>query len=601
MTAAFVALVLLVGATSTAQAASPTFLGTLAGPAPASMYAGGLEWDAVNSRIVVADTGLDVVSFYDPVSGNLLGQFGGHGTQNGQFDAPRDIAIDGAANIYVADAGNTRVQKFDSLGNWIWTSSAGGLNADLGVTYDAANNQLLVADTGDSLIKAYDPANGSLLWTSPPGLSLGFSQPRDATRGPEGLIWVSAYSQNEIRAYAVDPSSGKWASSPTVILGDGVKNGRANNEVINPYNVAFSPDGKTVYVSDIGNDRIVNFNIQNLTHPVAGTPFGRRCQVPCPDAPLSAGRFAFLRRVAVETNGNIIGGDLEGNQIQIFSPAGAFVNQIGGIHSHPPGFLQAFGVTVGPDGTIYAVDRANQRMERFSSSGTYLNSGGYRGVGAGRVSWPEVAAVAPDKTVWLADTRNARLEHWPADLSIASGIPSFGTKGKGLGQFNFIEGITVDSSGKVWVADTGNNRIQTYNPSNGKFVTIGSLGAGNGQFSMPEGIAVSSSDIYVADTANNRIEELTLGGTWVANFVGLNGPQGIAIAPDGTLWVAETGSNDVVHLSADLSTNIGDGFGSFGNGNYGLFDPHSLAVFGNTLYVADTYNNRVQEFDITGA
>jgi tripartite motif-containing protein 71 len=599
MTAAVLALMLLIGASSGAQAASPVFLGTLAGPAPASMYVGGLEWDAVNSRIVVADTGLDMVSFYDPVTGNLLpGSFGGYGTGPRQFDAPRDIAIDGAANIYVADANNNRVQKFDMFGNFIWSKAS--LVTPLGVTFDSANNQLLVAESGDSLIKALDPSTGNVMWVSPAGLSLGFTQPRDATRGPEGLIWVSAYTQNEIRAYAVTPT-GTWATSPTVILGDGVKNGRANNEVINPYNVAFSPDGKTVYVSDIGNDRIVNFDIHTITlHPPAGTPFGRRCQIPCPDAPASAGRFAFLRRVAVETNGYIIGGDLEGNQIQIFSPAGINMKQIGGIHSHPPGFTQVYGVTVGPDGTIYAVDRANQRMEMFSSAGSYITSGGYRGVGAARVSWPEAAAVAPDKTVWLADTRNARLEHWPANLSSTS-VPSVGTKGKGLGQFNYMEGITVDSSGVVWVADTGNNRIQSYNPSNGTFVAIGSLGSGNGQFNQPQGIAISATDIYVADTGNSRIEELTLSGTYVTSFTGLNHPQGIALAPDGTLWVAETGNNDIVHLSGDLSTNLGDGFGSFGTGNYGLFAPHSLAVFGNTLYVADTYNNRVQEFDITGA
>ena len=62
-------------------------------------------------------------------------------------------------------------------------------------------------------------------------------------------------------------------------------------------------------------------------------------------------------------------------------------------------------------------------------------------------------------------------------------------------------------------------------------------------------MAVSSTDMYIADTMNNRIEELTLTGKYVAQFsTGLNQPQGIALAPDGTLWVADTMNNNIVHL-----------------------------------------------------
>jgi hypothetical protein len=64
--------------------------------------------------------------------------------------------------------------------------------------------------------------------------------------------------------------------------------------------------------------------------------------------------------------------------------------------------------------------------------------------------------------------------------------------------------------------------------------------------------------------------------------------------------VADSGNSRVVHISAALS-DLGDGFGGFGTGNLQFDDPHSLAVFGSTLYVADTYNNRIQEFNIAGS
>jgi hypothetical protein len=74
------------------------------------------------------------------------------------------------------------------------------------------------------------------------------------------------------------------------------------------------------------------------------------------------------------------------------------------------------------------------------------------------------------------------------------------------------EGIAVDSSsGNVYVADTANNRIQVFS-SNGTFISKwGGYGSGNGTLRFPTDIAVDSSsgNVYVADTANNRISAFT--------------------------------------------------------------------------------------------
>ena len=82
--------------------AAPTFAGLLAGPSVAATYPSGVEYDDVNGRLVVADTGLDRIEFYSYTVGSTpatstyqrLGMFGSHGTADGQFDTPRDVAID---------------------------------------------------------------------------------------------------------------------------------------------------------------------------------------------------------------------------------------------------------------------------------------------------------------------------------------------------------------------------------------------------------------------------------------------------------------------------------------------------------------------------
>lgn len=579
--------------------AAATFVKTLAGPSVAEMYPSGLEWDAAMGRIVVADTGRDRILFYS-TAGAKQGEFGNHGIGNGQFDSPRDVAVDGLSSIYVADAGNSRVQKFDKFGNHQWTIGGTGtcptcLNTPIGVTWDAANQVVLVASTGQSLIKAFD-ATGAWKWTSPSGPTLGVTSPRDVSRGPDGRMWVTAYKQHQIKVYNVTPA-GVWTATPVLVLGDGVTGGHGNGQLNFPYNVTFSPSSTTVYVSDTGNARIARWSL-NGTQATWMTPIGGRCAFPCPDPPADTGKFEHLRRVATDTAGNIIAADFWGSEVQVFNPAGTSILQIAGAAAPTPGFAQAFGVAVGSDGTTYVVDRLNQRIERFDASGTFLNTAGARGTGAARVSWPEAVAVAPDGSVWLADTRNDRLERWPANLAVTPPVPSFGTSGSAVGQFNYPEGLTVDASGSVWVADTNNNRIQRYQPSSNTYTVLGSQGSGPGQLAFPKGVAVSAGALFVADTGNNRIQKLALDGSFLAqSSVALNGPEGVALAPDGTVWVADTGNNRIVHLSANLA-DLGDGFGSAGTGNLEFFLPHSLAVRGDTLFVADTYNNRVQVFSV---
>jgi DNA-binding beta-propeller fold protein YncE len=200
----------------------------------------------------------------------------------------------------------------------------------------------------------------------------------------------------------------------------------------------------------------------------------------------------------------------------------------------------------------------------------------------------------------VADTRNDRIQKWPANLADSPPIPSYGGSGSTVGTFNYIEDLDVGPDGRVWIADTRNNRIQVFNPATSTFTAYGSAGAGNGQFSQPQGIAVSATNVFVADTNNNRIQKLTLTGAWVASFsTGLLGPQGIALAPDGSLWVADTGNDRILHLS-DALVDLGETFGTAGTGDLQFDLPHTLAVSGSKLYVADTFNDRVQVFEVGG-
>ena len=591
------------GAAAAAVDGPPALLGTLAGPSQAAMYPSGLEVDRVHDRLVVADTGLDRVLFYSRTGDKLTGGFGSFGTGPGQFASPRDVAVDDDGNIYVADAENNRIQKFDADGVFQWQKGGIGgslesLNTPIGVTWDSANDVLLVASTGQSLIKAWNAA-GVFQWKSPTGTALGAIAMRDVSRGPDGRMWVTAYKQHQIRVYDVSPNGQTWDTTPVWVLGDGAPNSGGDNQLNFPYNVGWSPDGKTVYVSDTGNGRVARWDLRGAT-PRWLPQFGRRCDEhpqPCADPPVDAGQFNHLRRVAVDGAGNIYAADFWGAGIEEFAPDGTVVRSIEGAEPPTPGFAEAYAVDVAPSGQIYVMDRLNHRIQRFEADGTFVNRVGARGTQPATFSWPEGLTTGPDGSVWAVDTRGDRIERFGADLA-PTGVPSFGSTGSAVGEMSFPSNADVAANGTVWVADTRNNRLQTFDPATHRFAAVGAQGAAPGQFSHPQGVAVTADAVYVADTDNNRVQKLTLDGGFVAQFsTGLLGPEGLEVAPDGTVWVADTQHSRLVHLSAALA-DLGDGFGAPGTGTHEFFNPHDLAFGNDKMYVADTYNNRVQVYDM---
>ena len=88
----------------------------------------------------------------------------------------------------------------------------------------------------------------------------------------------------------------------------------------------------------------------------------------------------------------------------------------------------------------------------------------------------------------------------------------------------------------------------------------------------------------------------------------MNAPRDIAVAPDGTLYVADSGNNRIVHL--DTEGNLLHAWGTYGASDYtngvmapeGSFnEPWGVAVGPDgSVYVADTWNNRIQKFTAEG-
>jgi sugar lactone lactonase YvrE len=221
---------------------------------------------------------------------------------------------------------------------------------------------------------------------------------------------------------------------------------------------------------------------------------------------------------------------------------------------------------------------------------------------------------------------------WKVSLSnqvtlLAGSLGNAGSAdGKGsAAQFNNPGGVAVDAAGNVLVADTGNHTLRRITPD-GTVTTVagspGLTGTADGlgalaRFNTPTGLAMSSTGaVYVSDSLNHTIRILGVDGT-VSTYAGTPGqagfndgnarsalfdqPNGLALAANGTLYVADYGNSCLRTISPSLV--VSTLAGKFNNP--GFFDATGTAAQFNrpvgialdaagNLWVADTQNHAIR-------
>jgi IPT/TIG domain-containing protein len=230
--------------------------------------------------------------------------------------------------------------------------------------------------------------------------------------------------------------------------------------------------------------------------------------------------------------------------------------------------------------------------------------------------------------VFIVDNGNERIREVSAATGIintVAGNGSAGYNGDGIAatsaELSNPQGIFVDGSGNLFIADEGNQRIREV--SGGIITTVAGNGSagynGDGvaptsaELFNPEGVFVQGSNIFIADTSNNRIREVTGGaisgvintvaGTTGANFSGdggpatsahLNNPQRVFVDGSGNIYIVDDGNQRIRKVTSGIiNTVAGDGILSYtGNGgpatSAGIANPLDIFVDGSgNIFLSD--------------
>jgi len=316
-------------------------------------------------------------------------------------------------------------------------------------------------------------------------------------------------------------------------------------------------------------------------------------------------------------------------------------------------------VTVGPDGLLYIVDWNNHRIRRIKNGVVETFAGsGYLGDGSGDdpklidFNHPTNVTFDHDGDMIVAAWHNSlvkKVELTPdggpglvTNLA-GTGARAFGgDEGPGnMARLDLPSSVVVDSNGNIIISDQANFRLRLLEP-NGTIHTFAGTGTpgaeGDGgpalqaQLNAPRGqsaapasrITIDGRDrIYIADTANHKIRMIdpatniitTIVGTGVAGYDGdggpaleaqLDTPSDIAVASNGTLYIADTLNHAVRIVRPDGTIDTFAGTGERGFSGDGvparqaeLDRPYGVTLAPNgNLYIADTHNQRIRE--VTG-
>jgi sugar lactone lactonase YvrE len=608
---------------------------------------------------------IDATGVITTVAGTGDAGFSGDGgpATAAQLDGPTGIAVDSAApaNLYIADQLNQRVRKVDTTGTISTIAGTGfqgsglpgpatqsDLNDPSGIAVDVAGD-VYVADTGNSRVQK---VSGGNIFPIAGGLGSGYEGDGGpalaaAMRGPTGVALDNAVPPN---IYVLDTFNRvvRRVDGVTTIIttvagngtfgysGDGGPGTAAQLATAPPgvsgafsYGVAADDSGR-VLVADIINARVRQVESGTIT-TFAGT--GRRCCYSLGTGPAALAQLGFPAGMASDGAGGVYVAEQTNNRVRHVD-AGGVISTVAGTgvagsagDGGPATAAQLnapFSVARDRNGNLYVADNNNNRVTRVDSSGvstTVAGTGapGFSGDGgpatASQLNGPSGVAVDAAGALVIGDTGNHRVRRVDSAgvITTVAGTGAYGFSGDGgpatAAKLSLIYGVAVDTAGGILISDSGNHRVRRVSADGviSAFAGAGVAGSGgdggparSAQLRSPAGMAVDGAgEVFIADFGAHRVRKVdrngvisTIAGSGLQGFSGdggsalaaaLDTPAGVAVGSGGAVYVADSGNSRVRVVTGAAATvhSVAD-FDGDGASDISVFRPSSGTWFSAT-------------------
>jgi len=255
--------------------------------------------------------------------------------------------------------------------------------------------------------------------------------------------------------------------------------------------------------------------------------------------------------VAVAEDGSLYVVDRINNRVVKYDKEGKFALQFGATGSADGQFNDPRGIALAPGGTVWVADLGNDRIQAFSPSGTFLRKIKF----SDPASQPYAIAVAPNGTLWVTDIGIPRVVGFKDNpFSNIGALEGKQSKPSEAGtDFASPVGVTVDKYNNIWVTDNGIDKVVQFDSNRKWKFQFGTFGSGPGQLQGPVGIDIApSGNLAVMDRDTNRVEIFKPDGTFLRQFGSSGGASnqlfesgGLNFGPDNTLFVADAGNHRV--------------------------------------------------------
>ncbi len=279
---------------------------------------------------------------------HYIGTYGRPGQGPAEFLMPMGLALSGQGWLYVADAGNNRVQVIDTSGNFItefgsrgWRVGEFDTPTDIALSFQRSY-RLYVADTGNNRVQYCNLVDEIFYPLQVGGTSV--SETHVALDRPEGI----GIGRNG-DVYVVDTGNHRWLQFNIEGLPVRVRGsfGSGTEHLWHATDLGVDAHGN-LYIVDTGNHLIKKYDFSgNLVHQWGGEGRAR-------------GEFREPKRIALDEWNYLYVTDSANRRVQVFTPAGLSVTEL-----RVDALLEPAGIAVSKTGRMFVSDAEAHDIKVF--------------------------------------------------------------------------------------------------------------------------------------------------------------------------------------------------------------------------------------------